>query len=89
MTEPTPTPGAPVPPPSPYIVARLRDTDLALADAADWIEQSLRDRQELAELLGELAEALRGYFILHPTHCADVLSARARALAERLKRGEE
>jgi len=62
----------------------------ALNKAAAWgWEQAIPEREELAGLLDELAGALHGYSILHPTHCADVQSQRARAAAERLRGGGE
>ena len=49
--------------------------------------QAIPEREELAGLLEELAGALHGYSILHPTHCADVQYQKARAAAKRLRGG--
>jgi hypothetical protein len=52
------------------------------------LAQAMQERQELAGLLIELAGSLSNYArifrIMHPPHCADVLSEKARAAAERL-----
>jgi len=65
----------------PFILPALTDNGGVILGPAE--------REELAGLLTELAGALRGYSILHPTHCADVQSQRARAAAERLRGGGE
>jgi hypothetical protein len=95
-----PTPGAPVPPDELYqdlyneymdkvIVGEERGgwhEFYILRQAAAWgYAQAIPERLVLSELLTELAGALHGYSILHPTHCADVQSAKASAAAKRLR----
>jgi len=62
-------------------IRRHRDADVVLADAADWIAQSLSEREELAGLIMRLRNALLEDFYLGE------LGDQAFAAAERLRGG--